>query len=218
MIFTQLYKRILSSIVLIPVVFFFIVKGSIIFNFFISLIFCLSFYEWFKMSKNRNYLYPGFLFLFFSFLSTYLIRSSFGVDSLFIFIFIISICISTDIGGYIFGNIFKGPKLTKISPNKTYSGVLGSYLLVLITTYSLVSYSDLMTKNDFFFNKYIIIISILISTSSQLGDIFVSYFKRLSNIKDTSNLIPGHGGILDRIDGMIFAFPFFYILNLFYKF
>ena len=109
----------------------------------------------------------------------------------------------TDIGGYIFGKLFKGPKLTVYSPNKTIAGLVGSYLLSLSLIPFLINYN--------LFGQYeipqIIFCILLISSVSQIGDIFVSYFKRKSKIKDTGNLIPGHGGILDRIDGMIFAFP-----------
>ena len=212
----EFLKRLISSIILIPIVFFFIIKGSIFFNFFLLLIFCISCYEWYKMSQSIKYFLIGNLFLIFSFFTVYSIKTSNISDS--IFIFIISVCISSDIGGYIFGNIFKGPKLTKVSPKKTYSGVVGSYILSILTTFLLTTYFNSFINEGIFFNKYLIIVSLLISTLSQLGDIFVSYLKRRSNIKDTGKIIPGHGGILDRIDGMIFAFPFFYILNLIIKF
>ena len=214
----EFFKRFTSSIILIPIVFFFIFKGSIFFNFFLFSIFCISCYEWYKMSISKKYFLAGIIFLIFSFFTVFTIRNSGTSDSLYIFIFIINVCISTDIGGYIFGNIFKGPKLTKISPKKTYSGVVGSYFFCILSTLILVKYSNSFSNIEIFFNKYLIISTILISTSSQLGDIFISYLKRLSNIKDTGKIIPGHGGILDRIDGMIFAFPFFYILNLIIKF
>ena len=115
----EFLKRFISSVILIPIVFFFIIKGSVFFNFFLLSIFCISCYEWYKMSKSKNYFLVGIIFLVFSFFTVYSIKTSNTSDSFFIFIFIISICISTDIGGYIFGNIFKGPKLTKISPKKT---------------------------------------------------------------------------------------------------
>lgn len=213
----EFLKRFISSIILIPIVFFFIIKGSVFFNFFLFLIFCISSYEWYKMSRKKKYFLAGYLFLIFSFFTTYSIKTSNTPDSFFVFILIISVCISTDIGGYIFGNIFKGPKLTKISPKKTYSGVVGSYILSFLTTVFLTTYLDPSINTDILFNKYLIISVFLISTSSQFGDIFISYLKRRSNIKDTGKIIPGHGGILDRIDGMIFAFPFFYILNLIIK-
>ena len=126
------------------------------------------------------------------------------------FLIILLICISTDIGGYIFGKILKGPKLTKISPKKTYSGVIGGYLFSIIIL-SLWLSSDLFIKPQEL-NSDTFILIIIISTVSQIGDIIVSYFKRLSKIKDTGKIIPGHGGLLDRIDGMIFAFPFAYMI------
>ena len=188
----EFIKRLISSIILIPIAFFFIIKGSFFFNFFLLICFIITSYEWHMMSKKKNYNIFGHLFLLFSFISTYLVYNS-GADGfvnnsgagLYVFLGVLLVCISTDIGGYIFGKLLKGPKLTKISPNKTYAGVFGGYLL-----------------------------SIAISTISQIGDIIVSYFKRLSKIKNTGKLIPGHGGILDRIDGMIFAFPFYFILHL----
>ena len=120
------------------------------------------------------------------------------------------ICISTDIGGYIFGKIFKGKKLTKISPNKTFSGMFGSFILSVISSYFFLELTSIIP--DLKFNSiYMLIFVLLISLISQVGDIIISYFKRKSNIKNTGNIIPGHGGLLDRIDGMIFAFPFGYL-------
>ena len=113
-------------------------------------------------------------------------------------------------GGFIFGKIFKGPKLTSISPNKTYSGVIGSYLFSLVSIYFYIIILDLKYSSNFIIK--IIFFTLLISTISQIGDLLISYIKRMSNLKDTGSLIPGHGGILDRIDGMIFAFPFSYII------
>ena len=121
-----------------------------------------------------------------------------------ILLFIISICVFTDIGGYVFGKIFKGKKLTKISPKKTYSGMLGSYLMPLILT--------AVIFKKYFVLDTIIISVIIISTVSQLGDLFISYLKRKSKIKDTDKILPGHGGLLDRFDGIIFAIPFGLIL------
>ena len=213
----EFFKRVLSSIILIPLVFFFIIKGYFFFNFFIFIIFCISLYEWKFISRNNSYFILGFLFLMFSFYSVFSIRSNEDVNSLFLFIFVLTVCISTDIGGYFFGKILKGPKLTKISPKKTYSGVIGGYLFAIFLTYYLYEYSYFFTLEKNIYNINVFMISVLISTSSQLGDILVSYFKRLANVKDTGKLIPGHGGVLDRIDGMIFAFPFFYTLNLFLK-
>jgi phosphatidate cytidylyltransferase len=202
----ELTKRILSSIILIPTTLFFIIKGSFLFIFFLLICLSLTSYEWHMMSKKKTYSIFGFIFLFISFYTIYRLR----IDNDYLFILLITIiCVSTDIGGYVFGKIFKGPKLTKFSPNKTYAGMIGGYLLSII-------FSTIF--NDFYFTIEIqirfFIFVILISTTSQLGDIVVSYFKRLSKIKDTGKIIPGHGGVLDRADGMIFAFPLSYLILL----
>ena len=116
-------------------------------------------------------------------------------------IFVLTICILSDVGGYIFGKTFKGKKLTKISPNKTYSGALGSFMLSIIFC---VIYSYSISFVDF---KTIILLTIAISLICQIGDLFISYLKRKAKMKDTGNILPGHGGILDRIDGILFALP-----------
>ena len=116
-----------------------------------------------------------------------------------VFLFILSICIFTDIGGYIFGKIFKGKKLTSISPNKTYAGMIGSFICSLIICMLFIIY--------FHFSINLIIFTFLISLVSQSGDLLVSYLKRKANIKDTGKFLPGHGGLLDRLDGIIFAVP-----------
>tara|TARA_X000001036_G_scaffold324076_1_gene302571 strand:+ start:256 stop:924 length:669 start_codon:yes stop_codon:yes gene_type:complete len=216
MINKELQKRILSSIVLIPLSLFFIIKGSFLFTFFIIIIFLVTSYEWFLMSKNKSYHYIGYLFLIFSFYTVYSLRNDFGDEgeNLVFFLFILLICISTDVGGYLFGKIFKGPKLIKISPNKTYSGMLGGYLCSFIIIFLLFEYSEKLFATNTKLLPKVYLHIIIISTASQIGDIIISYFKRLSKIKDTGKIIPGHGGILDRIDGMIFAFPFAYIIYL----
>ena len=205
----ELIKRILSSIFLIPFSLFFVIKGSILFNIFLLIIFILSISEWIKMTVKKIIKVLGILFLILSFFSIYNLRNYIDEGLLYVF-FVLIICISTDIGGFTFGKLFKGPKLTSISPNKTYSGVLGSYILSIIFSTIFINYfEDNLQKNNLIFTYFFIF---LISSISQLGDLLLSYFKRRSKIKDTGNIIPGHGGILDRIDGMIFAFPFSYIL------
>ena len=213
----EILKRILSSLILIPVALFFIIKGSYYFNFFILICFLISSYEWHVMSKSKKYYLPGFIFIIFSFYTVYYLRNETSGDYIY-FKMIFLICIFTDIGGYLFGKTFKGPKLTKISPNKTYSGVIGGYLFSII--FMSVFFNNLDFVNQFTYvnpiglelnlNNFVFIIAI--STVSQLGDIIISYFKRLSKIKNTGKIIPGHGGLLDRIDGMIFAFPTTYLI------
>ena len=208
-------KRILSSIVLIPLCFFFIIKSIFIFNFFLFFCFCLSLYEWHNMTRKKKYYISGIIFLCLSFYLTYSFRNDPDDISLSFFIFVTIICITTDIGGYIFGKIFKGPKITKISPNKTYSGMMGSYFFAIISSLILINNSNLIVGKTYEVTIELFFLTIIISTTSQLGDLIVSFFKRLSKIKDTGKLIPGHGGILDRIDGLLFAMPIAYvILNL----
>ena len=125
-------------------------------------------------------------------------------------IYSLLVSIMSDIGGFTFGKFFKGMKLTKISPKKTYSGMIGGFFLsiIFINFFLEISYLD----NSIEFSIEILIFVIFVSSVSQLGDILISYFKRRSKIKDTGKIIPGHGGLLDRIDGMIFAFPFSYFV------
>jgi len=212
-------KRIFSSLVIIPISFFFIFQGSVFFAFFLSIIFLLTSYEWMKMCKKFNSLkFFGVIFLLVSFFHAFLFRENIGLYN---FLFVVLICIFTDFGGYIFGKIFKGPKLTKISPNKTYIGVFGSFVCSLIIgilmlnnfPISLITiteeeiYLGLNTKTQLFYLVLILSISLI----SQIGDLIISYFKRLAKVKDTGKIIPGHGGLLDRIDGLIFVLPVFYI-------
>ena len=215
-------NRILSSIILVPLAFFFIIKGSFLFIFFIGTFFLVTAYEWHLMSDKKNFYYPGLLFLLLSFYTVYIFRSDYPYENFQFFLTSIIICISTDIGGYTFGKIFKGPKITKISPNKTYSGMFGGYFLSIISVIVFINYGNSiknLIKLDFIWNPFftfkIFVLVILISSISQIGDLIVSYFKRLSKIKNTGKIIPGHGGLLDRIDGMIFAIPASYFLSKF---
>jgi phosphatidate cytidylyltransferase len=202
MIDKELQKRILSSIILLPSALFFIFAGTYYLIFFTLICFFVSIYEWNKMVKKIELKFFGSLFLIFSFYTFYEISASY------LLIFVLLVCASTDIGGYIFGKLFKGPKLIRISPNKTYSGMIGGYLLSLIFLSLFMNWINKTVNLEWF------IVTILISTVSQIGDIIISYFKRLSKVKDTGKIIPGHGGLLDRIDGMIFAFPIFYFIQL----
>ena len=204
----ELEKRLMTSLILIPVSIFFISKGSIFFIFFLSILFLAASYEWILMTKKNNlFRLLGIIFLFFSFYSAHEFRENENYKD---FLFIITICIFTDIGGYIFGKIFKGPKLTKISPKKTYSGVFGSFFLPFIT--GLVIYEYQFTDQIPLKGTYFLTIVLLISLISQIGDLIISYFKRKAKLKDTGKILPGHGGLLDRIDGIIFVFPFIYLI------
>ena len=171
----EITKRILSSIIIIATALFFIIKGSFFYIFFLSIFFFITSFEWYKMTKNKSYFLFGLIFLILSFLSAFLLRNIFLSD----FILVILICISTDVGGFVFGKIFKGPKLTKISPNKTYSGMIGSFFLSIISALFYVNYYGLIYWND----NVLLIAVILISSISQIGDLTVSYFKRNQKLK-----------------------------------
>ena len=210
MINKELKKRILSSTILIPVSFFFIFEGSITFIFFLSIIFLAMAFEWFKMTKKKELIrILGLFFLFFSFYSAIYLRQYIGLN---FFLFLIIVCIFTDIGGYLFGKILKGPKLTKISPNKTYSGVVGSFFISLITGFFYINYlgkkNKILLSND---PKFVVLLILFISLVSQIGDLIISYFKRQAKLKDTGKILPGHGGFLDRLDGIIFVIPVIYL-------
>ena len=132
---------------------------------------------------------------------SFLIFSAITYDETLLIIYLFSICIFSDIGGFVFGKTFKGKKLTKISPNKTISGLIGSFILSLVLVPFFYFYLKNLSITD------LIIISIVVSSFCQFGDLFFSYLKRKAKVKDTGDILPGHGGILDRIDGILFAVP-----------
>ncbi len=217
---SELSKRILSSIILIPIALFFIFQGSFFFVFFLCIFFLATTYEWIKMNKKDTFKVLGIFYLFFAFYSAYLLREKFPLE---IFILILIICVFTDLGGYMFGKIFKGPKLIKISPKKTYAGAFGGFILSLIaaiiytkytTAGAALNYLNLLiwTGGKPELDSIFISLILFISLISQIGDLIISYFKRLAKVKDTGNLLPGHGGLLDRVDGIIFGIPFSYLL------
>ena len=200
---TNIQKRILTSLIILPLSIFFIIKGGHFLTFFLLLIFLIGIYELNSVFKKKNSII---------FLSLILVMSLFCIYYLsevseYLLFFAISVTISSDIGGYIFGNIFKWKKLTKISPKKTYSGVLGSYFfsIICLIVWMQLFYADLPINTQTNTFLKLIIITIIFSTIAQIGDLIISYFKRLDDIKDTGKLLPGHGGIFDRIDGLMFV-------------
>jgi phosphatidate cytidylyltransferase len=211
MINKELKKRILSSIIFIPISFFFIFEGSITFIFFLTIIFLAIAFEWLRMTQKKDLIrILGIFFLLFSFYSAIYLRQYIGLN---FFLFLIIVCIFTDIGGYLFGKILKGPKLTKISPNKTYSGVVGSFLISLIAGFIYIKFlgqkSRILLNDD---PGFLVLLILFISLVSQIGDLIISYFKRQAKLKDTGKILPGHGGFLDRFDGIIFVLPVTYLI------
>ncbi len=190
---------------MIPICLFFIIQGSIFFLFFLSVLFIISSYEWYKIVKKNNIIkFTGFLCLLISYYSAFNLRENDGFQFFFL---ILLICIFTDIGGFIFGNIFKGPKLSKISPNKTYAGMIGGFFLsILAALFYMTIYLEKIDQIKIQEFLFVLIISLV----SQVGDLIISFFKRKAKIKDTGKILPGHGGLLDRLDGIIFVFLFLF--------
>ncbi len=206
MISENLKKRLFTSLLLILILFL-MISYNPIFLYALIIIGIFSIIEFIDIIQKINvkYLpklfYNLFFILFvFIFFSLFYALSEFTQFKVVLFLLLFT-CISSDIGGYIFGKIFKGPKISKISPNKTISGSIGSFLLSCFTFCGLFF---LITKN---INFIIILTGLITSLFCQIGDLFFSFLKRKAKKKDTGNLLPGHGGVLDRIDGIIFGLP-----------
>ena len=166
-----------------------------------------------KIWKKKEYLkyYISiifFLYLFLFIYSTYLLYNQ-GIE---LNIFILLVCIFSDIGGYVVGKSIGGKKLTKISPNKTVSGCIGSFLFSIIPIFIFNIYD----KYEYSINIYLVLLTIIISLACQSGDLLISYFKRKAKVKDTGTILPGHGGLLDRIDGILFGLPLGLLLLIYY--
>ena len=197
---TNLQKRILTSIIILPVSIFFIIKGGYFLSLFLIFILFAGVYELVTSFKKIKTILFLTSILISSLFSIYYLRVD-SADSLALLYFVIIISISSDIGGYSFGKIFKWKKLTKISPKKTISGVFGSYFFSIIC---LVIFKEIYLP-DTSIKTFDLLLTIIFSTVAQAGDLSISYLKRLEKIKDTGRLLPGHGGIFDRIDGLMFV-------------
>lgn len=202
-------KRLLSSILLLSIFYFILIIESYLFLIFLIFLFLVSIYEWNNLVKNKSLKLFGFIFLSLSYFTVHEIKNI-DTNSSF-FVFVISVCVGSDFGGYVFGKLLGGPKLTTISPKKTYSGFFGGILCAILFGFSCKFLFNLTLPNYTFHNFNFLLTIILLSVTSQFGDLVISFFKRKANLDDTGKIIPGHGGLLDRIDGMIFAFPLFYL-------
>ena len=208
----ELKKRIITSMLLLSLLFlmflypFVLIISCIL----IGLISWIEFYALISKIIKKNdlksqtlrFLYKSLSLLYLSLLVFFVISAKLiNLDLYHVLIYSLLIAIISDIGGLVTGKIFKGKKLSKISPNKTVSGSLGSFIFSLLLVPFFLEY---------FSNHNILIIilfTLIISLTSQLGDLLISLLKRKAKVKDTSDLLPGHGGVLDRIDGIIFAIP-----------
>ena len=202
------YLRLISSLVIVPVFLLSLYEVGIFFYSFLFLLLLSSFYEIFKNVKQFFLSFALYFLVLFFIASLFNIRGSNNSDYIFL-VWLILIVWTSDIGGYVFGKIFKGPKLTNYSPNKTISGLLGSIV------FSQFSFLILYLFLDYsYLNLKLFILQFFLCIIAVGGDIFFSYIKRMNNIKDYSNIIPGHGGILDRIDGLIFVIIVSYFLKI----
>ena len=194
---SNLEKRILTSFIALPISIFFIIKGGYFLIFFLFFILFVGLYELFSVFKKTKSIFFLSSVLVLSLFSIYYLREKY----LLILYLTIAISVSSDIGGYVFGKVFKWKKLTKISPKKTISGVFGSYFLSFVC---LFIFFEILAPGSQVTFKYFLI-TIIFSTVAQVGDLTISYFKRLEKIKDSGKILPGHGGIFDRIDGLMFV-------------
>ena len=210
---TNLYKRILTSLIILPVSIFFIFMGGNYIVSFLYAILILGNFEVFSVFKRKFTIIFLDIILVLALLAILHLRNE-TMSSFVLLLWAIIVTISSDIGGYAFGKIFKGKKLTKISPNKTISGLVGSFVFSLGSVFILGLILELMSnmEMEFFIKSKYFIFALMFSLVAQMGDLIISYFKRLEKIKDTGKLLPGHGGIFDRIDGLMFVILFAYIL------
>ena len=211
--YTELYKRILTSVILLPIIIVCVFYNKLFFTFFLVLAGFISVYEWYLIQKKKSniFFYFGILFLIISFFSAYILRGD-SYETIVFFLFVLFVCFFSDIGGYILGKVIGGKKLTKISPKKTISGTMGSLMFSFFPLILINNQSYIQTDIEINFTN--LILSLVISIICQSGDLSISYFKRLKKIKNTSNILPGHGGLLDRIDGIIFVIPFVFFLKI----
>ena len=229
----NLFKRIITSFILLTILLIVIFGNEIIFLLSLStlcILVCFEANSIFgkiinkkklktpKKDKNQKEFNGKFLFLnIATFLYVFLIFFNFSnqiykIEGPIFFLLIISVCFFSDIGGYVIGKSIGGKKLTKISPNKTISGSIGSFIFSLIPIIIPLTVDAFDYQNSIHLSK-LIMITLLLSLICQCGDLLISYFKRKANVKDTGSILPGHGGLLDRIDGLIFVVPTAYLID-----
>ena len=212
---SNLSKRILTSLVIFPLSIFFIFKGGDLLLLFLFGVFVIANYELFLVFNRKIIILCLDLVLILSLFSIYYLRES-GEVSFKLLIWVIILCVCSDTGGYVFGKTFKWKKITEISPNKTLSGVLGSFIFSLFSLFIVENFSFTSSTFIQFLEPKFFFLAIILSLVAQIGDLTISFFKRLEEVKDTGSVLPGHGGIFDRIDGLMFVVIFAYLINYFY--
>ena len=211
---SNLKKRVITSLVVLPLSLYFIIMGGNYIVSFLYAVLILGNFEVFSVFKRKTTIIILDLILVASLLSILSLRNE-TASSFVLLMWVILLTVFSDIGGYTFGKVFKWKKITKISPNKTLSGVIGSFIFSLSTVFILdflISFISNYSNNFFLKPKYFVL-ALLLSLAAQIGDLTISYFKRIEKIKDTGKLLPGHGGIFDRIDSLMFVVIFAFILN-----
>ena len=193
-------KRLIVSLLAFPLIYILLYQ-KVLSNLLIIIVFLFCIFEWVKIFKKKNAIFVLGLIVLFAFLLSLLRIYNFEEFNL-TFLWLIILTWLSDIGGYIFGKLFGGPKLTQISPNKTWAGAIGS---IIVSQFAFLIF---FLNSDYKFNITIIFMQLFLSIIGQFGDILMSYIKRKNNKKDTSNFIPGHGGFLDRVDGLIWVIIF----------
>ena len=193
-------KRLIVSLLAFPLIYILLYQ-KVLSNLLILIVLYFCIFEWVKIFKKKNAIFFIGLIVLFAFLLSLLRIYNFEEFNL-TFLWLIILTWLSDIGGYIFGKLFGGAKLTQISPNKTWAGAIGSIIL------SQFAFLIFFLNSNYKFNITIIFMKLFLSIIGQFGDILMSYVKRKNNKKDTSNFIPGHGGFLDRVDGLIWIIIF----------
>ena len=217
----ELKRRILTSIIIFPLSIFFIIQGGDLLLLFLFAVFFVANYELFSVFTQKIIILFLNLILILSLFSIYYLREN-NLFSYSLLLWVFILCICSDIGGYVFGKIFKWKKLTAISPNKTLSGVLGSFIFSFFSLFIMTALNPyigigtgIFQFGHGFFQLKFLLLTVIFSLVAQIGDLTISFLKRSEDVKDAGKILPGHGGIFDRIDGLMFVVILVFIL---YKF
>lgn len=216
----NLSKRIITSTILILIISISLFYDKNIWLFFLIIVSLILFIEFNNLTKkiwkNKKSTIAIINLISLLFLSIIIFISyDFYIKPPIGLVFIFLICVFSDTGGYVIGNLIGGKKLTKISPNKTISGSIGSFIFSLFPIIILWLYNNFAYDDNLFTDNFLNLIPtcLFLCLICQLGDLFISYFKRKAKVNDTGSILPGHGGLLDRIDGVIFVIPAAYLLD-----